>query len=239
MRISLGVSGGIDSTIAYYWGLSQGFDVTPVFVNMGQPYAKKERESLVKTGIPFSEILINAFDLVETEINPENYIIPGRNTLISSILAMSLPDEAWIVGMKHENHIENIDKNEAFYRSATSTFSLSYGKTILVRSPFIEMAKEDVIGWAIQNSLGSVLTNTVSCYHPSLGQCGECAACIKRFVALFESGIDSVLNYRTHPMKSLLAKNLANTYSQCVETGDFSRHHKDRIDRFFYVLGKA
>lgn len=238
MRVAIGVSGGLDSTIAYHWALTQNLTPLPIFVNLGHPYAEKERQTLTRLGIPFTEVFANVCSITPHPPTVGRYIIPGRNTAIASILGMALPDVVWIVGMRHENHPENIDKNQQFYTTLTNTLSLTYGKPITVTSPFITQSKEDVIQWAIQQGLGDVLQKTVSCYHPTIQQCGECAACVKRYVALFGTGLDLLSNYATHPMRSEKAQNLTAVYQQCLAIGDFSRHHQDRIERFLSVSSK-
>lgn len=230
-RIALGVSGGIDSTLAYCFALRNGYTVTPYFFRLAQPYQRKEEAALTVLGIPFVVI-----DLPICAMQPEtpteaNYMIPGRNTVMATIMASTLPNEVWIVGLADENHPFNLDKNDQFYRLTTEVISKTFGVPISVRSPFSSLSKTELLQWGEQNVGMTTIEKTVSCYHPTLNKCGQCAACLKRYAGFFGAGLPTE-RFFISPMKTELARQTQAKYQTLLNHGDFSHYSKTRLSIF-------
>ena len=172
-------SGGMDSFIAWhYLGKPQ-----TVYFDLGTPYAKKEIK-VIKTLVP-DTIIETCLDLKSRQIG--DYFIPYRN-LFFAMLANKYSDEIVMAGLKDDG-IE--DKNEAIFAEWSLLLSKMIVRNVVVRSPFWEMTKEDIIGWYIKN-VGDIdtLKKTVSCYsEEDTNYCGKCRSCFKKWAPFWNNGI--------------------------------------------------
>jgi len=234
-------SGGMDSLIAYYWAIKEiGYraqDILLLNFQIGHPYANKERQAMRDLGLPYTPMDVGWLDsgLLE-QPTVDNYIIPGRNLVFAS-LAASVGQRVWIVGVKFENHPNMYDKNSNFYRTATLAVSQAVGCYTPVETPFSDMSKTDMIRWAMKAGIMDQVNRTVSCYHPTEWQCGECGLCFKRAVALKAAGHTGGLNgYSTDPFKSKVASDFKRRYEEAVANGDFSHYSHERIDETLRIM---
>jgi 7-cyano-7-deazaguanine synthase len=83
------------------------------------------------------------------------------------------------------------DATPAFFASMERTLSLGLDHAITIATPFITMAKEDVI--RLGASLGVPLEFTLSCMNPAPGDppvhCGLCSKCRERRDAFAAAGV--------------------------------------------------
>jgi 7-cyano-7-deazaguanine synthase in queuosine biosynthesis len=235
-------SGGMDSVIAYYWALHQGYlpeDVMLLNFNIGNNYADKEAKAREEIGLPFTSIDL---PIVSEELGnmttKDQYIIPGRN-LVFATIAAGFGERVWIVGVKFEDHPLMFDKNSAFYRTASLACSQAIGATTVVESPFVDWTKTDMIQFMLDQGLEDKLRPTVSCYHDSLKRCGDCGLCFKRALAMWAAGLDERAEYAQDPFTSDTARSFVRAYRQAERFGDYHHYSRERIDETFEVLASA
>ena len=150
MRVSIMVSGGLDSYIAYYYALKNGYIPDAIWVNLGQPYWKKEEEKVNSFEFPVKKIKI---DLLREEFGnlptPQKQIIPGRNLFLAYIGAF-FNERVWIVALETEMHTyaRERDKSWKFYRDTTELFTYIFNyvrENTIVETPFSHLSKTEIV----------------------------------------------------------------------------------------------
>jgi hypothetical protein len=173
------MSGGMDSFIAYhYLGKPQ-----TVYFDLGTPYAQKEIK-VIKQLVP-DTIIETCLNLKDRQIG--DYFIPYRN-MYFAMLANKYSDEIVMAGLKDDG-IE--DKNEAIFAEWSLLLSKMINRNVVVRSPFWEMTKEDIVSWYISEGHDvELLKKTVSCYsEEDTNYCGKCRSCFKKWAPFWNNGI--------------------------------------------------
>jgi len=187
------LSGGVDSIIGlHYLNFPQA-----IYIDLSHKYAYKEIHCLYELCrvIPNMKLkFIEGPSLHEFEVGDKAYI-PNRNLLLAT-LASYYGNKIYMCGVKGD-HVE--DKTpEAFdvMSHAMNFIKKKDEPKISIESPFWEMTKTDIIQWFIDNYpmnyVLRVLEASVSCYDENtLGSCGHCPACFRKWVALESCGIVS------------------------------------------------
>ena len=190
------LSGGLDSTIA--WHYLQYPEA--VYVKLNHRYQQKELttiQNLKKYIESHSSLklllhIVDGPDLSLFEYGETAYI-PRRNLLLA-LIASYYGNKIYIVGIKGDK-VE--DKSpEAFKTMSYAINFISKPTDIPVKidSPFWNMTKTQIVKWFLDTfnekyALG-ILKTSVSCYSQStLGQCGRCPSCFRKWIALEAAGI--------------------------------------------------
>jgi 7-cyano-7-deazaguanine synthase len=176
-------SGGLDSTVAVALSYKERAYTTPIYVNLGVPYAKYEMATIL-AGAYASETIILDAPVLAKKPSIEDVMVPGRNLLLAVIAAQHvLADEVWLSACLGERHEHAVDKNDEFMALASDvlTYVLEpYShRACDVRTPFEHMSKMDVARMA--KELGVDVSLTRSCLAPTEKPCGRCTACIRRY----------------------------------------------------------
>ncbi len=192
-------SGGIDSSVLFYWLLKKDYDPYPIYVNYGQCYSNSEFQGLKaiippnyrnriqyfnlnpiylsKKTPPISEI-----DLWNRKITDEDLRLPYRNLVLLSLAAAYAESQnisKIFAGFIKVEQIKGDDCSNPFFKSLNKILS-SYGNA-QIHLPFINYSKEDVVSFGI--SLDVPLHLTYSCLVNSESPCGACGNCIDRKIA--------------------------------------------------------
>lgn len=206
------MSGGLDSLIAYYYAQSLNkiddeptwSNIVALHVDIGQPYAEKEREALSHFPFPVETVtapFITSANYAYPRPTPEAQIIPGRNMTLCAIAA-NYGTTIWMCALKGEMSAYMVDKNDTFFKLASATLSYTFGTPISIETPFKRYTKSDVVRLAI-NTLHiplDILKATSSCYDAVERNCGVCGTCVKRALAFANNGIEE--EYEHDPFES-------------------------------------
>ena len=193
-REFLCVSGGLDSTIAFFY-LNK--HPQPFYCRLGHRYQRKEERALraLEKLIPeFKVMYADNLKLGRWEYG-ENAYIPMRNLFIIMNAILHGGTKIYLVGVKGDK-VE--DKSpEAF---AVMSFALNFIRKkeegrVSVHSPFWDMTKVDIVRWFLNNYpkdfVKEVLYTSVSCYDTTTnGHCGVCPSCFRKWVALEYNGLE-------------------------------------------------
>tara|TARA_R110000803_G_scaffold138866_2_gene205599 strand:+ start:973 stop:1575 length:603 start_codon:yes stop_codon:yes gene_type:complete len=195
MKILQLLSGGLDSSTALY-KYKRGAFVEAIFFDYGQTHIKEFHAAkkicdelgvklhqgklavMYSDGSRFSSIPI-------TSQYGDTDIIINRN--------MNLITAAATYGLKHGFDAVSIATNAddakgfpdcsiAFMSAMAKTLQCCHSSRIQLMTPFIEMAKADVLKLAVK--LEVPIDDTWSCYEGGSEPCGECGACKLRESAL-------------------------------------------------------
>lgn len=171
---------GLDSYLAWhYLGKPQ-----TIYFKLGHRYQDQEIKCINDT-IP-GTIIEDCLKLGKWE-HPDAFI-PLRNDLLIR-LASLYDDEIVLVVQKGELELE--DRSPKFLNDIQESLSYLHKKPIKVWSPFMDMTKQQMVKWYVEQGLPvEDLLKTRSCYAPTEIPCGECPACFRRWVAFAYSGIE-------------------------------------------------
>ena len=137
-----------------------------------------------------------AFDTADDEV-----YLAGRNVVLLSKAAIYCS----------QHHIGRIalgplagnpfpDATPQFFETMARALSLGLGQTITVDTPFLSMAKSDVIRLGVE--LGVPLELTLSCKNPQEGgHCGQCSKCRERRDAFHDAGVVDPTTYAAVPLR--------------------------------------
>lgn len=184
------LSGGLDSIIAYFYLKHP----QPLYFKLGHRYEKKELNSIrnLEKLIPdFNPIYIDNLKLGEWEYG-DNAYIPMRNLLIATMASM-YGDKIYIVGIKGDRVGDKSPEAFDIMSFAMNFIKKSDRKKIEIASPFWKMTKSDIIEWFLQNvdNAEEIMRTSVSCYdEKTLGQCGACPSCFRKWIALEVNGVN-------------------------------------------------
>lgn len=225
-------SGGVDSliTLRYAQSISRGMNdcVTPVYCRLGHRYEAEELKAVMdisRGGINIDKSLSGLGSIEDSKAN-----IPGRNGhLILAALRHSFEffgSEVyiWITVQKDELSIP--DRSPEFLDQMSRVCSVLSGRRVTVRTPWRDLDKTDMVRWYIERAYSEDdLRKTWACYWPSAGgdQCGNCPACIRRYIAFSLNGIHE--GYLQDPKTSMTAR----MYVQKAKEGVYSKERCRRI----------
>lgn len=241
-QVSLMLSGGLDSYIAYYYAKSKGYEVLPIVVNIGNPYHPKEMEAISQFEF-YNEVREIDCPVLKPEYNnlptKDDWIIPARNLLFATIGAMYSP-RVWICALETELHREtkNADKTPEFYFLTSGLLTFVCGmvrQETILETPFAEMSKAEIVRWALQNGISKErLLATSSCYDDHVKNCGNCVTCFNRNVALTLNGIRE--EYAENPWTSETGVRYVTNMFEAVRNKDFSHYKEKRVKETIQAL---
>jgi 7-cyano-7-deazaguanine synthase len=199
------VSGGIDSTVALWHALRQGWDIDALSFD----YHLRPRQEVAATGrllaaagidrhirlpIPFlmelDDLRLAGYRLDHLASAPAAYI-PARNMIFYSLAAhyAEVLEARWIVGGHNSGDVEGFpDTSAAFFDAFHSL--CRRGVRSYLRAPFevirplAGMSKREVVRYG--RRLGAPLELTWSCYWDGKSPCGTCPSCLEREEVLRE-----------------------------------------------------
>jgi Predicted PP-loop superfamily ATPase len=202
-RVVLLFSGGIDSTVLYFWLINANYDVYPIHINYGQTTFLGEVSAVIEVAKTFEELnrpplfidvsglkKIGSGSLVG-EINTNNYSVdtwvqdeffPNRNMILISIAASyayKLDINKLAIGVVGENSYK--DTRSPFIKSISATLSESLSNFEII-TPFVDESRELVINES--KRLNVPIEITFSCNCLGSRHCLLCNSCLERQFAL-------------------------------------------------------
>ncbi len=213
MKIVAICSGGLDSTVLFYYLKNQGHEVLPVNFNYGSRHNKQERARARKLIPGLLEIDIDLTFLSSSlilggppiphghyaEESMRSTVIPFRNGIMLAYavaIAENLHGDAVALGSHVGDHAIYPDCRPRF----TAAFNLAAEKGtyqgIQVLSPFNELSKGQIVIVGRDLGIEKIMTQTWTCYEGQEIHCGLCGACIERKEAFAFAGVEDTTRYR-------------------------------------------
>lgn len=218
-------SGGPDSliTLAKVRKVYGDPAVVPVYCNLGHRYLASEQEAIAYTE-PKTVMLDELQGLGKSE--EADAFIPGRNAHLC-LLAAKLLDggrgTVWLTVQKDETSLN--DRSPVFLGLMSTLLSVLYPGAS-VATPWADSDKTEMVKWYLDagHSVERLL-NTWSCYHGRYPiQCGNCSACVRRFIAFSLNGLEEH-SYEQDPRESPVGKD----YVDRARRGAYSPERNTRI----------
>lgn len=160
-------------------------DAKPVFVYSGARYMAHDLR-LAHQQVPRLHTL-DAPDLREWA----NGVVPHRNAVLLATVANQFEATEIIVSAPRGELIW--DQQPAFHRAMEKVL-----RGVKITNPLRRLTKtQAVAAWLARGLPRAELLASRSCYSAQPGQCGQCPACVKRWVALKNNGLSEY--YREDP----------------------------------------
>lgn len=204
------LSGGMDSTAAFYWALREHEVVGAISFDYGSKHNDCEiqcaRIHAEKAGIhhdvvalPFvnelfdSDLLKSGGDIPEGHYADETMkrtVVPFRNGIMLAIacgVAESRGAESLVIAAHSGDHAIYPDCREPFMQAiADAMREGTYARISLLR-PFIHLDKTAIA--KLGHDLGIDFAETWSCYKGGEQHCGLCGTCVERREAFQQAGL--------------------------------------------------
>lgn len=220
MKAVVLLSGGMDSTVAFYEVRRSHEVVAALSFDYGSkhnaceiPFAKlhAERAGVPHHTIPLrfinehftSDLLQSGGDIPDghyAEENMKRTVVPFRNGIMLAIacgLAESKEAQALAIAAHSGDHAIYPDCREPFMQGmADAMREGTYEKIELLR-PFINMDKTGIAKRGAE--LGIDFAETWSCYKGGEVHCGTCGTCVERREAFMLAGLEDPTDYLATP----------------------------------------
>lgn len=228
------MSGGPDSLITLRWVESHpsSSDVMPLYVDVGNRYGDSEWAALCRISRRTGEVF-HAVQVLQSlgQWEDSDAHIFGRNAFLTMVAAKYLPKGGWIFLTVQKDELDIPDRTPEFLEHMGVLLSGLAKHPITVSSPWLSSDKTDMVKWYLDSGYSKQdLLDTTSCYKRLRGllQCGDCPACIRRFIAFSLNGLEE--SYNIDPRKSETAK----VYVDRAREGTYSL---DRCQRILSAFG--
>lgn len=192
-------SGGMDSLIGSLLVECNNL----VYVRLGHRYQSMElRASSQLASVMDAKLtVLEGPDLGRFE-EPSAYI-PGRNLVLAYMGALT-HDIVYMSLQKGERDLS--DRSVEFCATTSKALGIAMDRPIEVQTPVADMYKDEMVGRYLE--LGypiSWLMRAWSCYDGIGKECGQCKACVRRYLALMANGISCLNWFASDPRKSVAA----------------------------------
>jgi len=206
-------SGGLDSTVMYFYLKHLGAEVVPINFSYGARHNFRERER-AKLMIP--ELILLDIDLLflnssllknstidvphghYEEENMKSTVVPFRNGILLSYAiayAESIGFDAVALGSHAGDHAIYPDCRPSFTSAMNEAAKEGTYNKINVISPFNYMSKGDIVKVGHQLGIDEIMGTTWTCYEGHEVHCGLCGACTERKEAFQIAGVEDRTKY--------------------------------------------
>lgn len=212
------LSGGMDSTVASYIALNDGYEIIAVHFNYGQRTQQKELESFreicnqlhieekYEIDLPFftqigaNALTDNSIDIPSDGLSnsvPITYV-PFRNGIflsIASAIAEKHQAQRLYIGVVQEDSSGYPDCTGDFISKISEAINAGTKKetNLKIVTPLIHMSKKEIVQKAL--TLNVPLQYTWSCYANEEKACGVCDSCRLRLRGFEQAGIVDPIKY--------------------------------------------
>ena len=211
------LSGGIDSTTAFYQALDEVKVVMAISFDYGQRHrveldyanATAVRENVAHRIVDMTSIgrLLKGSALSDpdnVEVPDGHYaeetmkatIVPNRNTIMLSMAVGAAigigAGQVW-AAMHAGDHPIYPDCRPQFINKLNDLIPIATESAVIVVAPFIHMTKQEIIRKGFR--LGVDFSATWSCYKGGDIHCGRCGTCVERAEAFFLAGVRDPTQY--------------------------------------------
>lgn len=215
MKIVMICSGGLDSTVLYYYEKSLGNEIIPINFSYGSKHNYIERKRLkenisnvleINIDLSFlhSSLLLNQGEIPHGHYQEESMkstVVPFRNGIMISYAAAIAEDNKFdyvMLGSHAGDHSIYPDCRVGFTKAISKAVKYgTYNKTKVI-SPFNEKNKAEIVKIGYKLKIEDIMYNTWSCYEGEEIHCGQCGACVERKEAFILAGVLDKTVYKSY-----------------------------------------
>jgi len=212
MKIVMICSGGLDSTILYYYEKSLGHEIIPINFSYGSKHNKVERERAKKLILDLKFVDIDLSFLKSSLLegqevipyghyqaeNMKSTVVPFRNGIMLSFaigLAESEKADCVMLGSHSGDHAIYPDCRPEFTKAISQAAMEGTYNNIKVVSPFNSMTKADLVEIGASIGIHDIMAETWTCYEGGEKHCGKCGSCTERKEAFEVAGVEDKTIY--------------------------------------------
>jgi 7-cyano-7-deazaguanine synthase len=210
------LSGGMDSAVALYWAIAQGYECETITVFYGQKHKKEiVAASQVAATRRAPNIMVDASGLQEVlkgsaltgkgkvphghyaEDTMKETVVPNRNMILLSIAtarAVQTKAHAVVYGPHAGDHAIYPDCRKQFVDAMAESLALCDYEPIGLLTPFLDMTKADIVTLGVE--LGVPFDITWTCYEGGRIHCGKCGTCVERREAFETAGVPDPVEFQ-------------------------------------------
>jgi len=166
------MSGGVDSAACARFYQREGYAVSALFIDYGQPSRDHEWRAVQAI------CSILAIELSRLEITGLPQLmgkIVGRNSTLLSLALMAVPRHVGLIAIGIHAGTMYEDCSSEFLKLMQELADLYTSGQVLITAPFIQWTKRRIWEFALQNSVP--IDQTFSCENGGDGPCGTCLSC--------------------------------------------------------------
>ncbi|MDP3919396.1 MAG: 7-cyano-7-deazaguanine synthase QueC [Candidatus Omnitrophota bacterium] len=223
------LSGGLDSTVALYAALADGYSVRALTLSYGQVHVREIDSArriaaelnlehhILSISLPWkgsalldttSPIPVGRDSAEMSREIPSTYV-PARNTVFLSFAASfaeARGAEAIFIGANALDYSGYPDCRPEYFDAFSEVLKRGTkagvrGRSILIETPLLRLSKKEIVELGIK--LNIPFEHTWSCYQGRKDPCGECDSCILRAKGFQEAGLtDPLVTRATSPQYS-------------------------------------
>lgn len=199
MKIVMICSGGLDSTILYYYEKSLGNEIIPINFSYGSKHNHEERERAKKL-IPNLRFIDIDLSFLKSSLlsgdnqesiphghyaaeNMKSTVVPFRNGIMLSYaigIAESEKADCVMLGSHAGDHAIYPDCRPEFTKAISDAAKFGTYNNIQVISPFNHFTKGDIVAMGKEIGIEDIMYETWSCYEGLNIHCGKCGSCNER-----------------------------------------------------------
>lgn len=172
-RVCVLLSGGIDSTACVHFYRAQGLDVSPLFIDYGQPAALAERKAASSVS-GFYGLPLNVCTTQGLLISPRGEI-SGRNLFLISHALMKVKYDCNLIALGIHAGTTYYDCGPEFIDLSQRLVQGYSDGRVQLGIPFMLWTKSQIVSYCVLNRIP--LASTWSCETSSVHECGECLSC--------------------------------------------------------------
>jgi 7-cyano-7-deazaguanine synthase len=179
-KVSLLLSGGIDSTTTLSYYKENGYQVETYFVNYGHVANNVEFEH-AETISKYYDTRLNVLKFSGAAYG-ESLEITGRNAFLIISVLMANQSNSRIISAGIHKGSDYYDCNEGFIMSMKSLIDGYTNGSVQLDLPLIKMTKTEIVAYCKLHEVP--IEQTFSCQLGGNMPCGNCPSCIERNYAL-------------------------------------------------------
>lgn len=172
------LSGGVDSACCAHFLKGEGYPVKGVFVDFGQPAARREAQKVKEISNWISCELSEIKVQFTGDLSSPDGEVLGRNAFLINLALMSSGADACVIGIGIHSGTPYYDCGPAFLSSMSRVINEHTDGRCSLCAPFLDWSKKEVYAYA--KSIHLPLEATYSCETNSDKECGFCPSCADR-----------------------------------------------------------
>lgn len=170
------LSGGADSAALMLFLTAQGFEVSGIFINFGQPAAEAEKAAVLRVSQRYGWHV--QFISVDTGSDFGTGELIGRNAFLIYTALLSMHGRAGLLALGIHFGTSYYDCSEAFLSLAGRMVAETTDGRVVLVAPFLHWSKAELYRYF--RTTGLDFSETYSCESGAQGGCGSCSSCLDR-----------------------------------------------------------
>jgi len=182
-------SGGLDSTVLYFYLEAEGYECIPLNFHYGSKHNDIERAAAREI---FGDKLVEL--TIDLSFLKQSSLIASNNIDIPAI-AEDINAYAIAIGNHFGDHSIYPDCRKSFADPFAQAVKEGTYNNVEVLAPFTGIRKHEIVGIGKRLHIEEIMYKTYSCYEGGEKHCGVCGTCVERKEAFELGGVIDKTEY--------------------------------------------